>query len=255
MLILFHKYLSIKQLTSIDDKKEDEKRFRFNIPFGFIDFHIFNSNYFLQNKLAWGEKLFIWLDYDTQIVENMLGDIEYVSSKAKPLDIFIITIEGESPEKPESFIEAFSKHISPRCSVKEIKEGYTKTLNMIVNGIIKKGLGNQPKKVNFLPLFNFEYKDTKKMYTYGGIFCDENNPKEKLKKYVSELSYISLDTDKIVTIDCPLLTPREKMYLDSQIQKSGDLNSDTDKIGLRKEDLDKYKKYYKFYPQFFESIY
>ena len=44
--ILFHKYLNIKKMTSIDDKSEDEERFRFNRPFGFIDFKISNTHFF-----------------------------------------------------------------------------------------------------------------------------------------------------------------------------------------------------------------
>jgi len=250
--ILFHKYLNINKLTSIDSKVSDEQRFKFNLPYAFIDFHLTNSDYFLRNDLNWKEELLIWLDYDSSLSFAMLCDIEYVASKAKPLDLFIITVAGGCDD-PENFQKKFHDFLPSGLKLPEIKSEHSKVLCGVLKAAMDHGVAKQVKDIKFLPLFNFEYSDGSKMHTYGGIFYKEDC--ESIKKQVAELSYFSLD-NRTVKIDCPLLTPKEKSFLDSQIQKGGDFKLGTDtEIGLSASDLEKYKKYYKFYPQFFESIY
>ena len=118
---------------------------------------------------------------------------------------------------------------------------------------IENGLNNQTAKTRFLQLFNLTYKDTKKMYTFGGIFY-QGDTDSRLRSEVSNLSYISHD-DRFVEINCPFLTPKEKLYLDSCV-KAESICIDSEGItGLKKEDVDSYGKFYKYYPQFFESIY
>jgi hypothetical protein len=236
-------------MTSIDKEQDDEKRFLFNRPFGFIVFRIYDCHAFLEKELDWNDKLFIWLDYDSNIDDWIIGDTELVAAKAKPFDIFIATVEAESPKEPRRFLEEL--YVPAGTMPKSIKEDFPQTLNSILTASIQNGLKNRTKHMSFLQLFNLIYQDTKKMYTFGGIFCDEDRTTE-LKESLSGLRYISHD-NSTVTIDCPLLTPREKMYLDSCVQMGG--IADVSETGLRKDDADKYWAYYKYYPQFFESIY
>ena len=56
------------------------------------------------------------------------------------------------------------------------------------------------------------------------------------------------------TIDCPFLTPKEKIHLDALVKADGTIGEE-DNIGITRDDMDKYGVYYKYYPQFFESIY
>lgn len=251
--VLFHKYLNIKLLTSIDDKAEDETRFKFNRPFGFIDFHVKNINYYIQNLLDWQTKLFLWLDYDNEIDKDKLEAIEYVASKAKPNDLLLITVAANTPEVPESFLKIFKDFLPPNYSLKEIKSSFPETINKILCTVFSKGMNTQTKEIAFLPIFNYSYRDGNKMYTYGGIFC-EPAMSDVYKNKLSSLPFISLD-NRIIKIDCPLITHKEKMALDSAIQKNGELDNFAKTTGIREEKLNRYKAYYKFYPQFFESIY
>lgn len=250
--IMFHKYLNIHKMTSIDNKKDDEQRFMFNKPFGFITFKISDSYPFLTKDLNWEEKLLIWLDYDTCIDLSMIEDTTFIAAKAKPFDIIFITVEAESPDKPEDFLENFDLYIPAGSKDKNIKENFPGILNNIILTSIQTGLNNKIKKINFLQLFNLIYRDTKKMYTFGGIFCEDEDITE-LKNKLSDLHYISHD-NRIMAIDCPILTLREKLYIDNLIYKSGRDNKCID-TGLNEDDINKYMEYYKYYPQFFESIY
>lgn len=250
--IMFHKYLNIIKMTSIDNELKDEKRFVFNKPFGFITFKISNSYDFLAKELNWYDKLFIWLDYDNCIDLSMIEDAMFIAAKAKPFDIIFITVEAESPDLPEDFLEQFRLYVTPESKLKNIKESFPEILNSIILTSIGKGLNNQTKQIKFLQLFNLIYRDTKKMYTFGGIFCNNDNITE-LKDRLSGLHYISHD-DRVTIIDCPILTLREKLHVDNLIYKNGRDSKCID-TGLKEDEINKYMEYYKYYPQFFESIY
>lgn len=250
--ILFHKYLNIRTMTSIDNKEEDEKRFLFNKPFDFICFQISECNHFLRRELNWENKLLIWLDYDNNIDIEVIGAVEFIASKAKPFDILLVTIEAESPSDPSNFITEFKAYIPSVLKRSTIKKRFSETLNRVMKSSIQNGLRSQVNNLDFLQLFSLTYKDTRRMYTFGGIFCEKKESAELTQK-VSTLHYIE-HGDRVVQINCPFLTPKEKIHLDSLVQEDGIRREDA-VIGLSYQDIEKYGKYYKYYPQFFESIY
>ena len=250
--ILFHKYLNINNLYSIDNKKSDEARFNFNIPFGFINFKLCDSTYYLQNILDWKNKALIWLDYDGVIDKVVYEDVNFISAKAKPLDIFLVTLNSEC-KNAKTFRDTFADFVPKEFSLGQIKENYPLILNSIINEWITIGLNTKTEKLRFLPLFSFSYNDNVRMYTYGGIFYKEDQVDE-IRTRLNGLDYISFDNN-IHFIDCPIITQREKMHLDS-IKKSEIIDTEEAlKTGLSEEAIKDYYKYYKYYPQYFESIY
>ena len=257
---LFHKYLNIEKMTSIDKSASDERRFQFNKPYGFIDFRISDVKDYLPNKLNWNDNLFIWLDFDYAIDEDIIQNIQFIASKAKPLDIFIITVNARSPDIKveglfENFKDKFSHYLDPALTKPEFKKNYTQILQNIIKTCVDNGLTHNHEKRSFFQLFNFSYEDGSAMYTYGGIFydLDADTSLETLKGIVSTLNHV-YSNDDIEKIDCPIITAREKLYIDSYI-KEGEFSGDVSDFCLCEEDLKEYSKYYKYYPQYFESIY
>lgn len=254
--ILFHKYLNVSSMTSIDNKREDETRFLFNKPFDFVIFKIYDSHTYLGKELNWAEKLFIWLDYDHLLDIEVVSDVCLVASKSMPLNIFLVTVEAEPQFKEDQdiveFKEIFESYIPPEIKLTEIKHNFTETLRRIFKAGIDEGLKTQ-NQIKFLQLFNLVYEDTKKMYTFGGIFY-RGGIDADIRSRVSKLHYISHDS-RLVEIDCPILTPKEKFHLDSCV-KAGNICEDSENsTGLKREDMESYGRFYKYYPQFFESIY
>lgn len=257
---LFHKYLNINKMTSIEKNPSDEKRFRFNKPYGFIDFKISDAKDYLPDRLDWNDKLFIWLDYDGKIDEDIISSINLIASKAKSLDIFIITVNADSLDLMkegvfDDFKDKFDQYLEPTLTKPELKKDYTKILGKIINACVSDGLTYNQEKRSFLQLFNYCYADGSTMYTFGGIFFDlDGEPSlEALKSRISTLNHVSCESD-IKDIDCPIITSKEKMYIDSYI-KEGEFKGEVDQFCLGETDLKNYCKYYKYYPQFFESIY
>jgi len=252
--ILFHKYLNISAMSSIDDKVDDEKRFRFNKPYHFIDFKISKSTAFLTKDLNWNDNLLIWLDYDTVLSSTVIEDIELIGTKAKYSDMLIVTIEATKPTNGEEFLLEFKDYIPAATRIKEVVENFQRVLCWIMNSCVRNGINRRTSQIKFLQLFSLAYRDTKDMYTYGGIFCDETTEK-KITNKVSDLHFIS-HGDKVVKIDCPILSPKEKIYLDGFVKAAGKIDRRyTRKCGISSEDIRRYCEYYKYYPQFFESLY
>lgn len=250
--ILFHKYLNISKMTSVEIREEDEKRFDFNIPFDFIDFYIKDCGEYLSKHLNWEDKLFIWLDYDEDLRDDYIANLDLVSTKAKSGDILLITLESENPTNPEVFIDSFKKYLKPTTRQIDIKNDFPSILNKIFFEIINNGCNSHTPKLNLVPIANFVYGDTKKMYSFGVIFCDDEL-KTKLSDEMKKFKYAQ-KIDFVEEIDCPILTPKEKIFLDSKIDKDATIPSIDPKI-FEDIELKRYARFYKYYPQFVESIY
>jgi hypothetical protein len=110
------------------------------------------------------------------------------------------------------------------------------------------------------------------MYTLGGIFSQSQDVPSLKNPYIR-------NNNEILDIDIPLITYKEKFYLDSKIseikaqlqQLKRDLENGNIELGSNKEknfiskklsleielslqDLKGYVEYYKYYPQYYEGL-
>ncbi len=273
--ILFHKYLNILDMVSLDDK-EDYNRFEFNKPFDFITFKSMSTTDFLSNDDLY-KKSFIWFDYDSSLIrynkwnktflntETIFKDIQIFTNKSKELDLFILTVNikiqdtlFDSPRFKHAFIDEYDEYLSDQYKkVNNITfEKYPLIIQNIIINIFRNNEQFHP--VKFRKLFSFIYQDGAPMYTIGGMFT-----KDSISKKITEKdSFFETDENKVVNIDVPLLTYYEKMKLDkniSNIKKSlGSLNKGKiiEMLGFEMEpsELRSYLDYYRYYPQYYEGI-
>jgi len=260
--ILFHKYLHIENLISLEKDKKKEIRFRFNLPFNFVDLKMKSSSVYLKKNLKGdSDSIFMWLDYDGFIDFDMLEDIELVSRDMKPNDIFIVTINADLTDNfsdikaLEEFLEEYREYIGSDINAKYAKKKCYSVLHRMIMSAMSKGFIQRPEseKVKISQLLNLAYKDTAEMYTFGCIF-EETSSNIIRECDLKKLNFIRTGK-KVFKIDCPLLTPKEKIHLDSCIDKNKKCIDLDNKTGLSKRLLDRYSICYKYYPQFFESIY
>ena len=276
--ILFHKYLKVRDMISLDDK-DYPNRFEFNKPFDFITFKNMSTTDFLLNDDL-DKKSFIWFDYDSSLVrckrkkgkflflraKTIFEDIQIITKKSKALDLFILTINikiqeafFDSPTFKQGFMEEYAEYLSDQY--KQTDNITFDKYPLIIQNIIINIFRNNEKfhSVKFEKLFSFVYQDGAPMYTIGGIFSKNNHSSDLLteKDY-----FFETDENKIIDIDVPLLTYCEKMKLDKNIVYiKNNLNSlDGKKIiemlGFEMEpsELKNYLDYYRYYPQYYEGI-
>jgi len=274
--ILFHKYLNIKDMVSLDDK-DYPNRFEFNKPFDFITFKPMSTTDFL-SKNDLDKESFIWFDYDSSLIrynkwkktflntETIFEDIKIIAKKSKELDLFIVTINikiqetlFDNPRFKQAFIDEYDEYLSDQYKkVNDITfDKYPLIIQNIIINIFRNNEQSHP--VKFRKLFSFIYQDGAPMYTIGGIFSEDNLSSNLLAE---KDNFFETDENRFVDINVPLLTYYEKMKLDKNI-----LNIEKNLSSLNKEkiikmlgfemepsELKSYLDYYRYYPQYYEGI-
>lgn len=269
--ILFHKLLHINKMISIDTHPS-VKRFEYNKPYDFIEFKKTSTSKFLEG-MDYKESTIVWFDYDGKLYNEIAGefkqtdilsDIREVINKAKPLDFFFVTVNAKLPNElrnQKSIIDLFSKYLPDehKTDFLENEDNWPKFIQEIILNFIsdvQKGLTTK-----FYKLVSFSYDDGTPMYTLGGIFDKSNENQTRL----SQVKYVSFDK-YIVDINVPLLTYKEKIYLDSNIEtiskrikSSRTLNDIKQIVGELETEVEPYSalegylEFYKYYPLYFEG--
>jgi len=205
--------------------------------------------------------------YDhTSVLGIKIEDIQIVCNYIRPGGIFLITVDAEpkrfaksennnSRDDTKLRLQNFKKELHPffpsDISPKDLSEKQFPLLlrNMIVNVVEEK---IHERKLEYFQIFNLKYKDTSQMYTFGCIFADVSFDIDDTGLYT--LDFVSKDCNTI-EINLPIITPLEKIYFDKKIP------SIARKIGKKLKDfkiseakINNYEKYYKYYPQYFESL-
>jgi hypothetical protein len=273
--ILFHKYLNIRDMVSLDNKKYP-KRFIFNKPFDFIKFKNISTTKFLSdNELD--KKSFIWFDYDSRLINyrkelnsfnrntRIFEDIQAIANRSKDLDLFVLTVNVnineiifDVPKITEAFINEYDEYLPKQYKkVKKItRENYPYIIQNIIINIFRNNEKFHP--VKFKKLFSFIYQDGAPMYTIGGIFSKNDLP----DKFIENDSLSGVDENKLIDINVPLLTYCEKMKLDqniSAIEKNLEPLNEEKIIELldfemETNELKNYINYHRYYPQYYEGI-
>ncbi len=271
--ILFHKYLKIKNYTSLDNKAIPY-RFEYNRPYDFIDFQNVITTDFLDN-FAFDSNIIIWLDYDSFLKKAVFNDFAILSRKCKQNDIVIFTLNITCPKlirNRKRVMGPLAKYLSGKYQpfnsfLNEDKFSYLYQdicLNYFADQCASRNL-------KFNKFFAIKYADNATMLTIAGIM-------DKTNEVVQKLTHPCVRTDEqIVAIKVPNLTYKEKFYLDSRIDrikssiakiekeiKKNPMSGDDEKEFVRKkldmkfelsiEDLKHYAEYYKYYPQYYEGI-
>jgi len=280
---LFHKGLGIKNMISIEHETEYEERVKFNLPYSFIEVY-HNTSSIILPDLKWDVPSIIWLDYDFPISSIMLDDIATICANAIEGSLLMVTV-NVNPFKISNEASKISnfrlKELKVRIGDNKIplgieekhlsQKGFSKVVRQILVNEIQENLKNRSlltknveQKYTFQQLMNFKYEDGATMLTLGGVIL-KNNQKDLLdKSNFQDLDFLSFD-DQEYRIDVPKLTLREVNHLDAKVHEQ--IISDEDgnikfnpKFSkkyskfLKLDDILKYYKIYRYYPNFTESI-
>jgi len=253
--ILFHKYLGITKMTSLEREEEKKMRFEYNLPYRFVDLKMKSANRYIHEDYVHPDRKIMWLDYDQIIDEDIVDDILTFSSKVAEDDFLFVTVEAEGhvdEEETDEYLEKFGEY-NGGIDLTEARDNFPLVPSRIISNVVREGLRSNPDRILARQILNVVYEDTKTMYTYGAFF--HSDPAEIIEgSDISSLPFVT-EGDDLYFIDCPLLTPKEKAYLDSRIDCQGICQSRKSPTGLTASQRGNYAKFYKYYPQFFESIY
>jgi hypothetical protein len=268
--LMFHKYLFINSMVCVE-RSNVEKRMRFNKPYKFIKLKMGALFNYIPN-IRRTKKHLVWLDYDRSLDQEMLQDIDGCLNRLAPQSIFVITIDAR-PKLPKDLfefdIEDMAAEDREKLTVEKYQEwfgGYVEeeiTLDTIarkqvaplfyeaVVERIRQTLSRRSGGLRFSQIFNCIYQNGAPMFTIGGIIGTEED-KEALRKCgILEHKFVRTSSE-CLKISVPPLTIREKYWLDSKLDDK--LTAAKLQFELEEELLDNYRKFYKEYPTYMESL-
>lgn len=276
--LLFHKYLHIEKMTSIEVDEENKQKYIFNKPLNCIDLKFGLASEVIPT-MNFSSPLIAWLDYDGLLETSYLNDLSEIVSKA--IDGSVAIISYNSKPLKAKFIDGYELG----CNERELIENYIKgkidnkyidldenfkgfgqwdkysaflrtvVINTLKNAIDIKNRGVEPsEKFVFKQIFNFNYKDGAEMSTLGFVLHKVSSEASFENCQFQDFDFYRDCSDSYV-IDVPMLTSKEVKALVEQMPFKG---SDFKKINLPSnvfllKDIDNFSRIYKYNPIFNDS--
>jgi hypothetical protein len=272
--ILFHKILGLKRLVSLEQQESLTSRMKFNRPFSCVEIKMVPASSEIPN-LSRDVRHIVWLDYDGVLQRDFLWDIQSAITVLPAGSILLVTVDVEPPEDhdftivdphfdsseevlgPKHWKRYFEFHASSylKLGLSDSDFGKSELIlrsTEILKAAFTKSIVSRP-HLQFLPMFNFAYKDSHSMLTMGGMIAD---PSEKRKLQTSSLSETVYYRDDFGSppfeIKVPRLTRKERVYLDREMPcEDGWVPGDFD---LDPAEVRHYRDIYRFLPAFAEIM-
>lgn len=257
--ILFHRILGISKMLSVEYSTKIPQRIIFNRPFGFIAIEMKPIGDIIPS-LSRDIKHILWLDYDSILYKGHLEDIYLAASRLPRESILLVTLDVEPPvaesDDPHDWRDYFEQHAGDYLPVNPKLESFSKSnlpkLNAeVIFKVINAGLA--ARDVEFLPLFNFVYRDGHQMLSVGGMIGSDSERSRILSSELSKTTYIRMGVDlEPYEIRVPKVTRKERLHLDSAMP-CGD-TWEPKEFELSKEDVLAYRDIYRFFPAYAELL-
>lgn len=258
---LFHRELGIKKMTSIEGGNYSSERLELNKPYSCISIKRGSANEILP-QLDFNNQTIVWLDYDEHLQHYFFDDIHTCISKMNIGSILLVTCntalqKGPKKDKQPLTDDEFRAEyndlvpidVGEHCctSSKSAITIWKMFYNYCKNELSERNMVNH-EHLSFLPLYNFVYKDGTEMVTFGGVIVNEGTTIEKLN--LPTLGFFGAGQCRI---EFPNLTYRETMRLNQVLDNPKLERSQFIDTGiLTQEELDNYKKFYKYMPNYFD---
>lgn len=255
---LFHKELHINDMYSIEGGYCTHK-LEFNKPYSCISILHGHSSDML-SSIDLTKPSIIWLDYDDVLSLDVFTDLELVLHSIPRGSIYIMSCNRQlrkdrtSPYSKEELRDIYGSlvpfDIQDDCCT-DINSSSTikKMIEADCNNILK-NRNKLGENLMYKSLYNIKYSEYRgaRMFTCGGVILNKEDLDLDLN--LEDLEYIS--TELPYEIDIPNLTYRETNYLNQVLGISEKEQELVDKEIILYEDIEKYKKIYKFIPNFYD---
>jgi len=168
-------------------------------------------------------------------------------------------VEEISASKSAGRLRAFLQLVGNLAPVgvdkKDVRaSNFSQTLSSVLFSHFKHVMLSSGREEEFVPLFNFSYKDRAPMFSAGGIIVNSSDREKLQNTGVEGLEFITCEQQ--YSIDLPPLTMKEKISLDQLLPSDKSLSSVEVKqkldLLLKEQQLESYQRLYVHYPIFSE---
>lgn len=266
--VMFHKYLFMEEMICIE-WSNIQNRMKFNKPFKFIKLKFGPLlNYIPAIKRT--TKYLVWLDYDRPLDPEILQDIDGCLNRIGRQSVFVITVDAR-PMLPKwdfdlenktaaerealtvsTYQEWFGAYTANQITLDTISRVHVARLFYeVVSERVRQTVARRDGGLRFIQIFNYTYKDGAPMFTFGGIIGSNEDETHLEGSRLLGHRFVRTQSDSL-EISVPPLSIREKYWLDSMLDKN--FNSKKLQFELDEELLENYRKFYKEYPTYLETL-
>jgi hypothetical protein len=262
--VLFHRYLGLTKLTSVEGDLDVTKRVEFNCPYDLIT--IVHDDITAQiASLSADRRHILWLDFDSMLTAELLDAVQLASSQLSVGSILLVTVDAEPPGRAEDGLQKFNPTAWMRYFKTEAKnfiwrgairsdfarDALPRTNARILKAAITDGL--ETREAKFIDMFSFLYADGHKMLSLGGMIGTKDDERLVRSLDKDELFFLKSDvTDEPFQIRVPLITRKERHYLDQKMPCAKDWMPDD--FEMKPDDVKDYRAIYRYYPAYSESL-
>lgn len=259
---IVHKELNINRMTSIEGHPYSVKKLDFNKPFSCIDVKLGLTSVVIP-ELSYDIKTIAWLDYDGVLDSYMFTDAENLIGMMPVNSLYIVSCNyvlntsdsvGATYYSNEEFQEKFGNLVPSTvrencCTLSNAPDTLYKMFRRICEKRVNDRNLENDTNLTFQPLYYFTYQDGgAPMFTFGGIIKEADLAFEEL--HVNDFDFIN--PSEPYKIDMPILTFYELNRLNQAV---GDAQAEKkiEKDGiLQRGEIEKFKKFYKYMPNYFD---
>ena len=257
--ILFHKFLGIDKLVSVERDAEIRKRLEFNRPFDNVALEIMEIGEYVP-RLSEDEKHIVWLDYDYRLSSDMIEDVRAFTNRLASESFLLVTVDAEPPKGSDGgednlryYKSVANNHWDPAWGVPDFSndEIHLRVCDILARAFLE-GASGRPRE-DALPCFKFVYSDSHRMVTMG-VQIGGGGDATKLRTLRDQgADYLVLDFGASpFDIDVPVLTRRERLHLEGAMPSAS--SSRRKAAGISDEDFQKFSKIYRFLPSYAELM-
>ena len=256
--IMFHKYLGIDNLVSVERDLAIEARIRFNQPFASVGLVMDEVGNVIAGMNR-DTRYLLWLDYDEPLTTGASEDIRLAVDVMRSSSLLLVTIPifpGRSRSKEETFRyyeEGIGDYFAPEWGQEDFTPNrIMRTLADAFIRMVRSGLQGRS-RIYFEILFYFRYSDGRDMLSIGGMVCDPHDRQAVRKCNFGGRSYIcrSIKADPL-SIEVPILTRKERAHADACMPSKSRFLRST--LGFSVEEIRTYRSIYRFLPSYGELL-
>lgn len=257
--ILFHKFLGIDKLVSVERDEEIERRVHFNRPFDNVELKIMEVGDFIP-ELSSEEKHIVWLDYDYRLSEDMMDDVRACSRHLSVGSFVLVTVDAEPPRASAGSSDNFSYYRKIAEQFWRLEWTQSDFANELLHlraldllgSVFLEGVAGRP-GVQALPCISFVYADGHQMVTLGvQIGADQEAADlERVRNEGAEYLVTGFGENPFY-IDVPVLTRRERLTLEAAMPSNDFKKGLT--TGVSEEEFEKFSRVYRFLPSYAELL-
>jgi len=261
---LFHRYLGLTRMTSVEGDADITDRVDFNCPYKLIK--VVHDDISAQiSRLSTERRHILWLDFDSILTKELLGTVQLAASQLSVQSILLVTIDVEPPGRPEDgltrwnpttwmrhYREEAGAHFWHGISRRDFARDKLPATNArIVQAVIDEGL--RERDAAFIGMFSFLYADGHKMLSVGGMIGGVED-KRRIKSLNRKELFFMRDkiTDEPFLIRVPLVTRKERHYLDQNMPCRA--NWSPSEFEMKAADVKDYRAIYRYYPAYTEML-